>query len=432
MDSTYTELCFLLDAAAKANTSVYLHLDPLVWDVTDPKSEKNLAICTPESRFTIPMSAENLPFIFAVLKRSIFAENRTVIGWDLKPLFSWLKRGLKKFDLPKMRYFDLRYLEKYVGINLEKPTTFSEAQSRASVITKQENWKEVTTIWQKVIRPLATTVVPALENNGFLNVERAIRVYPCYEVEAQDNGRMSCSESFAAGINVHTMSEELRDKLCPKELDEIFMYFDYSNMEVSVLQWLAGDEDLGDFMGGGKFYENLCEFLFGKVANENSRKLAKKIFLPAIYGQSAVGMANKLPCREQLAEEIINRLKQQFAKSFRYVEHFQDEADKNGVVRDRFGRRRYITESYLARSFSIASPATAISLERLVALHNLNVSPLLMSIHDGFVVSASQKNAVSVCAAVKDCLESESTLAPGLKLKVHCTVGRSLGGMTGL
>lgn len=431
MDSTYTELSFLLDAAAKGCASVYLHLDPVVWDVTDLKSEKNLAVCTSESRFTIPLSAENVPFIFSVLKRSVMAENRTVIGWDLKPLFSWLKRCLKKFELPKMRYFDLRYLEKYAGIDLQKPATFEEAQARAGAVTKQDNWKEVTSVWQKVIRPLATGVVPSLENAGFLNVERVARVYPCYEIEAQDNGRMSCSESFASGINVHTMSDELRGKLRPTGLDEVFMYFDYTNMEVSMLQWLSQDGDLSEFMEDGKFYENLCVFLFGK-AGENSRKLAKKIFLPTIYGSSAIGLANKLPCREQLAEEIINRLKQQFAKSFRYVEQFQDDAAKNGVVRDRFGRRRYITEPYLARSFSIASPATAICLERLVALHNLNVSPLLMSIHDGFVVSASQKNASSVCAAVKECLEAEPSLAPGLKLKVHCTVGRSLAGMTGL
>jgi hypothetical protein len=432
VDSTYTELSFLLDAAAKSGTSVYLHLEPLVWDVTDPKSEKNLAICTPDSRFTIPMSAENVPFIFSVLKRSILAENRTVIGWDLKPLFSWLKRCLKKFDLPKIRYFDLRYLEKYAGIQLEKPTGFEEAQVRAGAVTKQDNWKEATSMWQKVIKPLATNVVPALENNGFLNVDRVARVFPCYQIEAQYNGRMSCSEDFVHGVNVQTMGDDLRGKLRPLGLDEVFMYFDYSNMEVAVLQWLSQDEDLAEFMAEGRFYENLCQFLFGRESNENSRKMVKKIFLPTIYGSSAIGLANKLPCREQIAETIINRLKQQFAKSFRYVEQFQDEAAKNGFVRDRFGRRRYITEPYLARSFSIASPATAICLERLVALHNLNVSPLLMSIHDGFVVSASQKNASSVCAAVKDCLEAEPSLAPGLKLNVHCTIGRSLAGMTGL
>ena len=431
MDSTYTELSFLLNVAAQAGKTVYLHLDPVVWDITDPKSEKNLAVCTEASRFTIPLG-DNLPFIFAALKHSILADGRIVIGWDLKPLFSWFKKNLKACDLPKFKYFDLKYLESYTGVSLDKPATFAESQVRVNSVMKQDNWSDIIIMWKNVIRPLAMNVVPSLESNGFLNIERTSRVYPCYEIEAQSNGRMSCSgTAFQWGINVQTMSDDLRAKLRPNSLDDVFVYFDYTNMEVAVLQWLAQDDDLGEILNSGQDpYVAIGQRVI-KNDEKNARKVGKKIFLPTIYGLSAAGIVEKLNCRESFGMGIINFLNEQFAKSFRYVEQFQEDAAKTGVVRDRFGRRRYITGSpHLARNFSISSPATAICLERLVALHKLNVSPLLMSIHDGFVLSASNKNLSEVIVTVRECLQTESTLAPGLKLKVHCNVGRSLADMT--
>ena len=425
VDAAYTELSFLLHSAAKAGKSVYLHLEPAVWDITDPKVENSLAVCTADSRFTMPVAVDNLPFQFAALKQSILAEGRIVIGWDLKPLFSWFKKHLRKSDLPKLKYFDLKLLENYAGVKLSKPATFAEAQIRVEAITKQDNWTQATTIWQKVLKPLAMTVVPSIENHGVLNVEREARVHPCYEIEAQDNGRMSCTGAFQWGINAHTISEDIGGKLRPSGLDELFLYFDYSNMEVAVLQWLAEDEDLGEVLNEeGDAYEIIFKRIFGKTT-ENSRKTAKKIFLPTIYGLSTSGLVEKLGCQESFARTVINRLNEQFAKSFRYVEQFQEDA-KSGVVRDRFGRRRFLTEPHKARNFSISSPATAICLERLVALHTLNVSPVLFSIHDGFVVSTTSKNFRDVYVAVKECLQSESSLAPGLKLKVSCKSGRNM------
>jgi len=425
LDSTYTELSFLLNAATKEGKAIYLHLEPAVWDITDPKSEKNLAVCTPESRFTIPL-VDNLPFIFAALKHSILAEGRIVIGWDLKPMFSWFKRNLKNADLPKLKYFDLKLLEHYSGVKLAKPATFDEAQTRVNSVTKQDNWTQATTIWQKVMKPLAMTVIPSIECEGVLNIEREARVHPCYEIEAQENGRMSCTAAFQWGVNALTIGDELGSKLRPRHLDDVFMYFDYQNMEVAVLQWLAEDDDLGEILAGdADVYETLFKRIIGGQ-HQNARKFAKSFFLPTIYGMSASGLAEKCKLPERLAQTVIHRLNEQFAKSFRYVERFQEDA-KQGVVRDHFGRKRFFSDAYhKARNTAIQSPATAICLERLVALHTLNVSPVLMSIHDGFVVSANPRNVTDVYMAVKECLQAESSLAPGLKLKVSCKAGRSL------
>lgn len=432
LDSTYTELSFLLDAAAKSGRAVYLHLEPAVWDITDPKAETTLAVCTSDSRFTIPMGKENLPFIFGVLKHSIMAEGRIVMGWDLKPLFTWFHKHLKKPELPKIKYFDIKLLEHYAGLRLNKPAGFDEAQTRVNSLTKQDNWTDATNIWQKVLRPLAMTVIPSIECRGVLHTEKVARVHPCYDIEAQDNGRMSCSASFLNGINAQTIGDEVGAKLRPNGLDEIFLYFDYQNMEVSVLQWLAGDDYLGEILECG---EDVYETIFRRTIggeNQNARKYAKSFFLPTIYGLSASGLAEKCKFGDRLAATVINRLNEQFAKSFRYVESFQEDA-KRGVVRDRFGRKRFFSEAYhKARNTAVQSPATAICMERLVALHNLKVSPILMSIHDGFVLSANGKTYKDIIPAVRECLEAESTIAPGLKLKVSCKVGRNLAEMQSL
>ena len=426
MDGTYTELSYLLDAAAKAGKIIYLHLEPAIWDITNPKAETILAVCTEESRFTISMVKETLPYIFSVLKLTILAEGRIVIGWELKPLFSWLRRHLKAPELPKIKYFDLKLLEHYAGLKLNKPVGLAEAQIRVNSVTSQDNWTQAVLQWQRVLKPLTMIVIPAIENRGVLNIDRQVKVHPCYEIEAQDNGRMSCTSSFQDGINALTIGDELGIKLRPTGLDEVFLYFDYQNMEVAVLQWLSKDENLEEILeADGDVYQNIFDCVVGSNI-KNSRQMAKNFFLPTIYGMSAAVLAEKCKFSESIATTIINRLHERFAKSFRYVESFQEDA-RTGVVRDYFGRKRFFSDAYhKARNTSIQSPATAICMERLIALHNLNVSPILMSIHDGFVLSASAKNYRDIIPAVRDCLQNESTIAPGLKLKVSIKAGRNL------
>lgn len=434
MDTVYTELSFILQTAVKAGRCVYLHLDPPVWDFTNPKAQADLLICAADdTRARLTITPDYAPFIFSALKNSIFANDRHVLGWDLKPFFSWMKHHLKNIDIPSASYFDLKLLENYAGLRLGKPSIYSEAYARTVAVQKQDNWPQAKFYWKTVLRSLATVVIPDVENNGFLNRDRDARVHPCYEIEAQENGRMSCTAQLQWGVNAHTIdAAAFGDKLTPVGEAEVFLYFDYCNMEVAVLQWLSDDDELGEILqGDADVYEALYSAVMG-CTRSAERKFAKNFFLPTMYGISTSGLAQKLNVSEKLAASIINRMALIFEKSFRYVQSFQEDA-KSGVVRDKFGRKRFLSESpHKARNFAIQSPATAICLERLVALHRLNVSPILMSIHDGFVVSATAQNVRDVKVAVKECLEAESPLAPGLKMKVACKVGRNFRDMQSL
>lgn len=424
VDTIYTDLTRLLDSAVKAGRFVYVHVTPPVWDIT-AKSEGEICISDAENRgFKMLVTMETAPFIFAALKNSIFAAGRRVIGWDLKPMFSWFKRHLKQIDLPACTLVDLRPMEHFCGIKLNKPGSYDEAWLRFQTLAQQDNWKQLTFMWNKVMLPLTTQVIPAIENVGVLDLERESKVHPFYEIEAQENGRLSCSGIFQWGFKADGIDENLGKRLIPNDRDDVFLYFDFLSLEPTVLQWLSEDEVLAEVLESGNAYERIFELVSQVKDHPKAKEVGKKIFLPTIYGSSAATLSAKLKWSERTTQTVINRLRETFAKAFCYVESFQ-EAAKSGIVRDRFGRKRQFSDAYYkALNFSVSSPATAICLERLVALHRLNVSPVLMSIHDGFVVSAPAKRILDVKVAVKECLESESSLAPGLKLKVACKGGR--------
>jgi DNA polymerase I-like protein with 3'-5' exonuclease and polymerase domains len=201
-------------------------------------------------------------------------------------------------------------------------------------------------------------------------------------------------------------------------------------MEVSMLQWLSQDEELGKILKKD-VYEEIYKVVTGILDEpaEQSRSTAKQFFLPVYYGLGATGLAESLGISFTAAQSIINSMKMNFNKSFEWIEDQQERA-KTGVAVDYFGRTRAVGDDhYKARHFSVAAPAALVCMEKLIELHNLLPNNLIMSVHDGYYFAANRSNFGAIVRAVEGTLEAESKFCPGLRLKTKCTVGKSLSGM---
>lgn len=395
---TYTEVTnFTIDA------EIYL----LVW----VKGNKNIKIPIPK----------DLNTFIGILQNTIFAKERVVITWNVKNLFSYLKFRCPEFSPDiQARVIDLKYSEAFLNIKEKIPETWTEAMKRASRIVDNPNWSKIN---QLVHTPLATEVLPAIETFGLINQEDLRWDYCYYEIEEHVNGRLKCRSIADNFYLPHSWREDKKSKYNPG-YEKKFIVLDYSHMEVSVLQWLSGDEALGEIIKSGEdVYAGIYRILAGKASkSDTTRQFVKSMFLPIVFGMQATRLSIQLNLSLKGAESLIGQIYEKFPTALSWVEKQQ-----NKITPDCFGRVRDYEESYKVRAAVIQSPAAVICLEKLVSLHQqCKRLDLVASIHDAYIGIVEERFLEFVASEAKQLLESPSEFAPGLVLKVSCEIGSDL------
>jgi DNA polymerase I-like protein with 3'-5' exonuclease and polymerase domains len=132
-----------------------------------------------------------------------------------------------------------------------------------------------------------------------------------------------------------------------------------------------------------------------------------------------------------VAEQVVERISSSFSASCSFVAKYENDLKKNGFVQDVFGKRRYNFEQgkeYLAKNFSIQSPAATICLEKLINLYFVlkDKAKIAYTVHDGYAVYVNKNNWKQIYKNCMEILTSESNLCAGLHLKVSCRGGRNL------
>jgi DNA polymerase I-like protein with 3'-5' exonuclease and polymerase domains len=278
------------------------------------------------------------------------------------------------------------------------------------------------TIYNKIHRPLSLEVIPSMELQGVLHTDMKKRVYPYYEIERSVNGRLQGSKAFATALNTHGLTDFEKERLKLASDDEMFAYFDFNSMEVSVLQYLSGDMALAEALASGDCYSAIWSMLFSSPCDKpEQRQLIKNCFLPIVFGMGVELVMERAGCSESAARSINQALHSRFKKAFDYVESYQGSTS----AEDFFGRRRTFddTKPHVPRNFVIQAPAAIICMEKLIDLYQLVGDRLLFSIHDGYVIRCNPKFDKPLIVKCKKALESTSQLAPGLQLSVNCELG---------
>lgn len=429
MDSS--KLTRVLADAVTAGQNVYVRTSPEILDFTDPSFRGELTIFGQGGNVVTVSLNEFLETVVGVLKVSVFSKNMKVIGWNWKSLVSYIKNRTGKDFAVDAAIIDLKVIESFAGLSGKAPESLADGLNRVKALVSSGVWKEVQPIYQKVHLPLVTEVVPALETVGVLNTVLGKRVYACYEVCGQVNGRLNSGLDFLEGFHPHSLSEDVKKRLKPNALDEMFMYFDFKNMEVSMLQWLSKDEQLARAMEMPDVYLEIYRLVTGIESKEkDDRNKAKKMFLPVIYGQSAQALGHRLKIALPTAEKIVTRIRELFPTALAYTRAVHEQAKASGSAKDIFGKRRQFSqgEEYDALGFSVQAPASTVCLEKLVRLYSAlkGITSLAYSVHDGYCVYAHKENWKKVYRLGYDVLTGESSLCPGLRLKVTCHAGRNL------
>jgi len=416
--------------------SVYLRFNPEVFDFTASGSPAELQFFVGgNTAFQIQLTEDNIFLTLSMLHVSVFSKESKVICWDWKSFASYVLGLTKKKLNVECAIIDLKVIESYGGIKLKSPNSLNEALIRLKNLISGGIWKEIEQIYKKIHMPLMTTVLPAVETSGIIDLEHRGMVYSHYEIDGQENGRLRCFDAFKASFLPHAMKPEKREVLKPRSQDELFMLFDFRGMEVFMLAWMSEDPLLHKLCKEKDIYSELYKVIAEKEPEGNQdRDFAKKCFLPHIYGQSAYSLSQRCGVAMDIAERMVERIGSLFPTVLSFVAKYENQLKENGFVKDIFGKRRCNFESgkeYLVRNFCIQSPAATICSEKLISLYFAlkGTADISYTVHDGYVVYATKDNWKEVYKISYEVLTGDSELCPGLRLKVACRAGRNLNSL---
>ena len=413
-----------------ATGAVYLTATDSVLDFTSREKAKlvKVTVCSSLGSHDIPLDDDWSARIFSkTLSNVVCCEGKKLLSWNWKSIVSFLL-GMYGIQIDfKGTLIDLKILESYMDTRLDKPKNINEFMGRLKKVMASENWSKIHKIYKEIHLPLALKIIPELESVGILTFEK---IHAYYEIAGQENGRLLSYKAFARSFVPHVISPEQKELLKPLDFDSVFVYMDYKSMEVKMLGWLSGDDEINSLCDSEDIYKSAFEkILKSPCDSEEKRSLCKKFFLPVFYGMSAYGISEKLGLPMKTAEAIVDRIKSIFSKSYQWIESFQNKAEIDKKVSDYFGKIRLFPEkAYKARNFAVQSPAAIFCLYHLIDLYkSLNdITKIAYNVHDGYMIYAKREKLKEVILASHKSLVSECSLFPNLVMGVSCSVGRKL------
>jgi DNA polymerase-1 len=243
---------------------------------------------------------------------------------------------------------------------------------------------------------------------------------------------------------------------------KVFVGADYSQLEPRVFASVSQDPALcACFSNGEDFYSVVGAPIFDKndcsmvKKDPNSfatkypklRDIVKQFALATPYGTSAFQQSMKLGLSTEECEEIIEKYFAAYPKVELMMLESHEQAKKTGRVTNLFGRPRRIPAAMdipkiykstphselpasartllnLAMNHRVQSTAASITNRAMIAFYNkakesgLEDCTIVMQVHDEIIVECREKDAASVIALLKDCMET-TTVLPSVKLEAE-------------
>jgi hypothetical protein len=417
--------------------AVYLRCEPEVPDFTI-KEEAKVVISGGGKKIELELDPKSVSSVMGLLQTSIFYTHDpedtsppppriTVLTWNFKALMSYFK-----FFEPKplnigCSIVDIQVIERFMGIDKKAPENIVEAVNRSKAISMTPAWRP---LYGCLHLPLMLRVLPALETTPLIHTGTRSSVFAYYDIEGQINGRLRSMKAFHKSYLPHNMGDDQKELLRPRGCDLRFLCADMRHCEVTVLQWLSGDERLKAILDSGRdLHEEIYRIVTeDDVITETKRNLSKLMFLPVMYGCGPAALGKNLGIAAEVAGELINRIRAKFPTAIKWLRSKREEAQV-GPVLDFFGRPRTYTPetAYLAQNFVVQSVAATVCLEKLVELSAaVAANQICFTIHDGYGFLATHDEVAGIYKIARPILESESKLCQGLRLKAQFKYGKKL------
>jgi len=425
------EFEFLTGLSKIKNQNVfYLRFSPQILDFTDKNFNFTIEIFSQGLKVSTLVTRDNFKEIHSLLKQILFLKDKKILCWNFKNYCSYYRNNTGRNFNSDCKILDLKVLGGICGLNTKTvPNTFVEAVNAFKTI-KEIDYERIYELYEKIHLPLIKKVIPKIETKGIVNKKERKIEYCYYDVEGQDNGRLSSSCQFNNCFLPLNLKKDDKENFKTMDEDYLFLNFDYKNMEVSVLEFLTKDSGLRDVLeSGNDFYESLYERLFGKTCTPDKRNKIKKIFLPYVYGASPQALATNCEISLSSIEGFIKNIRKIFSHTFDWLDNYSENSGSN-IYTNIFGKKRIINEKYKSRNFIVQSTASIFCLDKLIDLSNYFKDPnILFYVHDSYLFSCNKKELDSTAEIIKNILLEDGRFFENIVINVSCEYGDNLNNL---
>ena len=259
-------------------------------------------------------------------------------------------------------------VDKAVLNSLDDPVAELVQQAKSAGKAK-ESW----------VKPIAQE---AFRNEG--------RVHPRIKTLGAKTGRMSV-ERFQ---QLPTADYRIRGCLIPDE-GHTLVAVDYSQVEVRVMAYLAGERNLIEaFEAGEDVHSSIASRLYGDGFTPEQRSLAKAAIFGKLYGAGPKKLSETTGVSQNQAKKVMNGLNRSFPRLSRWSSTLVDKARFNGgFINTPTGRRLPVVRGYEYKVTNFITQATAADLFKgaLVELSDAGYEEnMLMVVHDEIIFQTQE------------------------------------------
>ncbi|MEL7452797.1 MAG: DNA polymerase, partial [Pseudomonadota bacterium] len=232
-------------------------------------------------------------------------------------------------------------------------------------------------------------------------------VKPEFQIMGTVTGRI-----LVANPHLQQVRREYRRAIAPDEGKRL-AYLDYAQFEPGILAALAEDEELIARYNQGDIYQQLSKSIFG---TEQSRDLAKKMFLAFSYGMSSDRIVDLVGGTDQAAHlTAFDTFVAKFDKLAQF--RIQSEADlqQRGFVETLFGNKRYrsgtgaltASDRRWAVSQRVQGTAALIFKEALLQIvAEFGPEGVMLPMHDAVLISLPHESYANDVSRIQDIMLS--------------------------
>ncbi len=172
------------------------------------------------------------------------------------------------------------------------------------------------------------------------------RIHTTFNQTITSTGRLSSTEPNLQNIPIRSeFGKEIRKAFVPQRNDWLMLSADYSQIELRIIAYISGDENLIEaFKKGLDIHSATASLLFNKPLEQidsSMRRIAKTVNFGILYGLGPYGLSQRLGIPQSEAKSIIENYLSKYPGIKKYVEETIASTQMKGYAETLCGRRRY-------------------------------------------------------------------------------------------
>lgn len=275
-------------------------------------------------------------------------------------------------------------------------------------------------------------------------IDERSRIHTTYNLTIAQTGRLSSTDPNLQNIPVRTeLGRHIRTAFVAGP-GNVFVSADYSQFELRLAAYLAGDQELIElFNSGADIHTMTAAQVYSRHPDEVSKQMrrdAKVINFGVLYGMSPHGLSVATGMTPAAAKAFIDTYFELRKPLLEYINSLREKARTDGYVETLFGRRRPTPDVH-SSNFVVRQAAERAAINMpiqgteadLMKMAMIQVQEKLagttarqlLQVHDSLLVECPEADATAIAQLLQDTMEHVYELP--VKLAVDVSIGKNWG-----